>query len=104
MVYKLVITERAEQLLDRLVYYLLFQLKNEQAAAHLLDVVSNVYERLEENPFQFPECRDVYLKSKQYREATTMDMNYVIIYRVEEETVYVLGIFHGLESYETKVH
>ena len=103
MVYKLVITERAEQLLDHLVYYLLFQLKNEQAAAHLLDAVSNVYERLEENPFQFPECRDAYLKSKQYREATTMDMNYVIIYRVEDGTVYVLGVFHGLESYETKV-
>ena len=104
MVYKLVITERAEQLMDRLVYYLFFQLKNEQAASHLLDAVSSVYERLEENPFQFPECRDAYLKSKQYQEATTMDMNYVIIYRVEDGTVYVLGVFHGLESYETKVN
>ena len=97
------ITERAEQLLDRLVYYLLFQLKNEQAASHLLDEVTRIYERLEENPFQFPECRDVYLKSKQYREAIIIDMNYVVIYRVENSTVYVLGIFHGLESYETKV-
>ena len=103
MAYKLVITERAEQLLDRLVYYLLFQIKNEQAAAHLLDEVSSIYERIEENPFQFPECRDAYLKSKQYREAASLEMNYVVIYKIEDDTVYVLGVFHGLENYWKKV-
>lgn len=75
MAYKLVITERAERLLDHLVYYLLYQLKNEQAAGHLLDEISKVYDRLEENPYQFTESRDAVLKSKQYREAVTTEMN-----------------------------
>jgi hypothetical protein len=32
MDYKLIITERAEELLDKLVYYLLYNIRNEQAA------------------------------------------------------------------------
>lgn len=103
MAYNVVITERAEQLLERLVHYLLFQIKNEQAAVHLMDEISNIYDRIEENPFQFPECRDAYLKSKQYREAITMEMNYVVIYKIEDDTVYILGVFHGLENYINKV-
>ena len=36
MAYKLVITEHAHELLDKLVYHLNYRLKNEQAAKHLL--------------------------------------------------------------------
>ena len=103
MAYKLVLTERAEQLLDHLVYYLLYRLKNEQAAGHLLDEIAKVYDRLEDNPYQFTECRDAVLKSKQYREAVITDMNYIVIFKVEDDTVYVLGVFHGLENYRMKI-
>lgn len=48
------ITEHADELLDHIVYHLLYQLKSEQGAKHLLDGIENVYERLEENPQQFP--------------------------------------------------
>lgn len=30
-------------------------------------------------------------------------MNYLIIYKVEEHCVYVLGIFHELEQYNNKL-
>lgn len=46
MEYKLIITERAEELLDGLVHHLLYQLKNEQAAKHLLDEIEKIYNRL----------------------------------------------------------
>lgn len=35
MAYKLLITEHADELLDNLVYHLLYRLKSEQAARHL---------------------------------------------------------------------
>ena len=54
MDYKLVISEHADELLDNLVYYLLYRLKSEQAARHLLDGIDGIYDRLETNPFQFP--------------------------------------------------
>ena len=47
MVYKLVISEHADELLDNLVYYLLYRLKSEQAARHLLDGIDGIYDRLD---------------------------------------------------------
>ncbi|MBQ7840876.1 MAG: type II toxin-antitoxin system RelE/ParE family toxin [Lachnospiraceae bacterium] len=103
MVYDLIITERAEELLDQLIYHLVFRLKNDQAAAHLVDSVEKIYNRLEENPYQFPESRDLNLKRLGYREAVLTSMNYAIVYRIEEYSVYVVGIFHQLEDYRKKV-
>ena len=44
MAYNLRITKHAEKLLDRLVYYMLYRLKNEQAAKHLLVCINDIYE------------------------------------------------------------
>ncbi|MBQ7942471.1 MAG: type II toxin-antitoxin system RelE/ParE family toxin [Lachnospiraceae bacterium] len=103
MDYNLVITERAEYLLDNLVQYLLFRLENEQAAGHLLEKIGDIYKRIEENPYQFAECTDVYLKRKKYREAVVANMRYVVIFRVEGCMVYILGVFHSLENYISKL-
>ena len=80
MAYNLRITKHAEELLDRLVYYLLYRLKNEQAARHLLDSINDIYERLEENPLQFPRCRDNFLDQKGYHEVVVPQMNYVVVF------------------------
>lgn len=103
MVYKVNVTEHAEELLDDLMYYLIYRLKNEQAAIHLLNGIEKIYVRLEENPYQFPESRDIYLNRLGYREAVVTDMDYVIVFRIEEDQVYVLGIFHQLENYRRKI-
>ena len=50
MAYELRITEHAEEQLDNLVNYLLYQFQSKQAARHLLDDIDNVYDRLEVNP------------------------------------------------------
>lgn len=106
MVYKLVISEHADELLDNLVYYLLYRLKSEQAARHLLDGIDGIdgiYDRLETNPFQFPISRDVYLANKGYHEAVVPQMDYIVIFDVREDTVNVVGIFHQLENYQSKL-
>ena len=99
MAYKLVITEHADELLDSALRYLVYQLKNEQAAIHLLDEVEKIYNRLEENPMQFPLSQDVYLASRGYHEAIVGSMNYTILFRVEKNVVMVAGLFHQLENY-----
>lgn len=77
----------AEELLDNLVEYLLHPLKSEQAARHLLDGVDNIYDRLEENPFQFPNSQDAYLGKMGYREAIVPQMDYIIIFSIVEDVV-----------------
>lgn len=64
MTYNVCVTERADELLDNILHYLIYKLKNEQAAKHLLDEIEHIYGRLEENPLQFPICRDIYLGKK----------------------------------------
>lgn len=103
MAYRLIITERADELLEQLVNHVLLKFKNEQAAKHLLDEIDSVYDRLEDNPYQFSDCRDVFLKSKGYKGAIISDMNYILIFRIEKDVVYVLGIFHQLENYKNKL-
>lgn len=103
MAYKLNVTEYADELLDNLVYHLIYRLKNKQAAKHLLDSIDVVYDRLEVNPYQYAECRDVYLAKKGYREAVVPQMNYIIIFDVSADVVNVVGIFHQLENYQSKL-
>ena len=103
MAYKLNVTEHADELLDNLVYHLIYRLKNEQAAEHLLDSIDVIYDRLEVNPFQFSECRDAYLAKKGYREAVVPQMNYVVVFSIDGNVVNVLGFFHRLENYSHKI-
>jgi len=103
MIYKLIITERADELLDNILHYLLYQLKNEQAAKHLLDEIDNVYNRLVENPLQFPLSRDTYLANRGYYEAVIGQMNYTMIFSIKTDIVNIVGIFHQLENYHKKL-
>ena len=103
MAYNLIITDRADELIDSRVFYIINKLKNTQAAGHLLDGISEVYNRLEENPHQFPGSKDDYLRRRGYKEALISDMQYKIVFRIEESTVYVVGLFHDLEDYPSKV-
>ncbi len=103
MIYKLNVTEHADELLDNLVYHLIYRLMNKQAARRLLDSIDVIYERLVVNPFQFAECRDVYLANKGYCEAVVPHMNYIVVFDVRTDVVNVVGIFHELEDYKNKL-
>lgn len=57
----------------------------------------------EHNPFQFPKCRDAYLAKMNYREAIVSGMGYIVVFNVNRNIVNVLGIFHQLENYQSKM-
>ncbi len=103
MAYKLIVTERADEQIERLTAYLIIKLKNTDAATHFLDELETIYNRLEENPFQFSESREEYLFLRGYREAVFQQMNYRVVFRIDEMTVYILGVFHTLEDYGRKL-
>ncbi len=103
MTYKLNITKNADRLLDNIVYHLLYHLKNKQAAKHLLNGIDTIYDRLEVNPFQFPKSKDMHLSRKDYREAIIPQMNYIIIFSINENVVNIVGIFHQLENRSDKI-
>jgi len=49
MQYNIIITERAEELLDHIANYLVIQLKNPQAAGNLLTEIEHIYDNLDES-------------------------------------------------------
>ena len=85
MAYKLMIPPAAEEQFD-----------------NLISQTKKIYTRLEENPYQFPVCDNPLLTTNKYREAVLTSMNYVIIFRIDAECVYIVGIFHQLENYHIK--
>ena len=103
MAYKLIITEHADHLIDKLVRYLFHKLHHPEAALHLMDRLDAVYERLADNPLQFPESSDALLYRKGYREALLAEMDYRVVFRIEDQTVYIVGVYHCLEDYIKKI-
>jgi plasmid stabilization system protein ParE len=105
MQYNLIITESAEELLDHIINYLVNQLKNPQAAGNLLTEIEHIYDNLEYNPKIYGYTDDHLIKPRGYRKARVPHYNYVIIFRIEEETytVYIMGYFHELELYKNKL-
>lgn len=99
MQYKLIITERAEELLDNIIYYIINKLKNPQAYGNLLTEIEHVYDNLESNPEMYAYSEDLFMKSRGYRKAVIPHYDYVIIFRIDEviNTVYIMGYFHDLE-------
>lgn len=103
MAYKLIITDEAEERIDNRLQYLLFELKNETAAKHFLDCISEIYDVIEEKPYVYAESKDKLLSMMGYHEATFSDMNYKLIYRIEDDVIYVMGVFNDLENHIKKL-
>lgn len=97
MAYKILITEKAEQDLDGIIQYLVGKLCNPDAAIHLLDAVEQLYGRLSETPFMYALCSHSLLSDREYRKAVLG--GYLMLYRVEENTVFVERYFSDLEDY-----
>ncbi len=105
MQYKLIITERAEELLDNIIHYIINKLKNPQAAGNLLTEIERVYINLKCNPEMYSYSEDLFMKSRDYRKAVISHYNYVMIFRIDEEmnSIYIMGYFHNMELYINKL-
>lgn len=103
MRYRLIVPAYVEAQIDACIAYIVQTLHNPDAARSVLDDVAVVYERLEHLPEAFPLCRDTCLRAKEYRKVTLPHHNYLLIYRIEERIVYIVGFFHARENYRNKL-
>lgn len=103
MDYKIIITEDAQKDMDRFVSYLLFEKKNEQAASNLIDDFESTVAALIYAAGSLKMCENQRLKELGYRRINFMSHRYFMLYRVEENTIFVDNIFHELQDYENKM-
>ena len=103
MVYRLDITQRAEELLENIIFYVAVKLSNPTAAAAILDDVEKAYSDLEFMAETLEYCEDPVLSAKGFRKIRLEHHDYVILYKVRGGTVTIEGMFHELENYGKKL-
>lgn len=103
MAYKLEISRRTEYQVDHCINYIVNVLKNPSAARAVLEDIEHAYDQLEKIAESYAFCEDSYLRSKGYRKLALKKHDYLFIYRVDEQTVYLAGFFHMLENYRLKL-
>lgn len=98
--YKVIITESAKEQLKEYIAYIMREFQNKQAAQALRDDARETKKRLEIcagslRPLQNPGLNG-------YRKMHFLKHDFVMLYRIEGNGVYVDRIYHELQDYENK--
>lgn len=103
MAYKVIVTENAAQQVENILDYIIYRLHNEKAAIEILYEIEATYKSLEYLAESMAFCYDSYLKAKGYRKISLRNYDYVLLYQIVDDKVYVNGVFHMLENYRDKL-
>lgn len=103
MDYKIVITEDARLDLDRFLFYLINYKRNRQAAANVLADYKVTVRKLAEYAGTVQLCINSRLKKEGYSKYHFQNHRYYLLYRIDEGTVFVDGIFHELQDPDQKI-
>ena len=103
MGYRVIVTDDAFADLDNILYYLLFVLKNEQAAQNVLDDFEHTKEQLSRVAGSLRVCENPKLRNIGYRRLEFQKHDYFMLYRIKEKTAIVDAIFHDLQDFEKKI-
>ena len=103
MAYNVFFTERAVELRENLADYLAYDLKTPQGYEHFYDCIDELIGMLEDNPFQFVRCNDPKLAAMGLHKALFIGMDYLMLFKVTENDVYITGVYHQSENYQGKL-
>ena len=104
MDYRVVITSDAEEDLDKFIKYLLFEKENPQAAQNVLNDFDATTESLKRVAGSLKLCDNPRLRKQGYRRINFLNHRYFMMYRIEDDVVYIDNIFHELQDYESKMY
>ena len=99
MGFKVVLTSQAQLDFRNIIYYLIHELKNEQATISVTNDMENTIERLSYMASGLKLC-DPRLRDLGYRTIHFKRHNYFMLYRIQDDMVYVDAIYHNLQNYE----
>lgn len=103
MDYKVLISEDAKEDFERFISYILLEKKNIQAASSLIEDYDKTIEKLSFVAGNLKFCDNEKLKMRGYKSINFLKHRYFMLFRVENDCVYVDRIYHMLQDYETKM-
>lgn len=103
MAYKVVVTNDAKENMQEYIEYILYE-KRISRQRSLLDDFEYTKDILAEVAGSLKLCDNEKLRSLGYRRISFKFHRYFMLYRVEDTTVYIDGIFHELQDFENKIN
>lgn len=100
MNYRVILTISAKTQLDHIIEYVLFKYENAQAALSIMNDAEETKRRLSCVADGLKLCEDQRLHSLGYRTIHFKRHRYFMLYRIQDNTVYVDAIYHDLQDYE----
>uniref|UniRef100_UPI0040563EB3 type II toxin-antitoxin system RelE/ParE family toxin n=1 Tax=Acetatifactor sp. TaxID=1872090 RepID=UPI0040563EB3 len=104
MDYKVVVTRDAEEDLERFIRYLIVEKENMQAAKNVLNDYDVTIESLKHVAGSLKMCDNPRLRRLEYRRINFLNHRYFMLYRIEDNVVFVDNIFYELQDYENKMY
>lgn len=103
MEYKVLLTKEAEIDLDNIIKYILYEKKNKEAAESIMNDFSEITQKLSHSAGSFKLCDNLRLKELGYRRLNFSKHDYFILYRIQQNKVFIDKIFHFKQDYENKI-
>lgn len=100
MNYEVILTTPAKIQLDHIIEYILSEFENEQAALSVLEDAENTRIRLSHVAGSLKLCADSGLRAPGYRTIHFKNHRYFMLYRLDQNKVYVDAIYHDMQDYE----
>ena len=100
MAYKVIIMPPARRRLEMYIYYTIETLKNKPAAKAILADARDTRKRLSLTADSLRVCENPLLAKYGYRKIYFAKHRFLMIYRIQDNTVIVDGMFHELQDYE----
>lgn len=91
--YSLKISKNAEIDIDAILNYIAFLRHQLINAIRVGDKIFSIFHGIEQNPLAYRECEEIPSKTKMYRKAVCM--SWLIIYRIRNKKILILGVIHG---------
>lgn len=101
MTYKIVVTDTYSLEYEKILKYLTSMLKEKSAAKNLNDEIDNIVGLISTNPNLFGLSLNKELKKRKYHKVTVA--NYLILYKVIDNKVFLSHIFHQSQDYANLV-
>lgn len=98
--FDVIISPKALSQLNNYIDYLQHTLLNEQAAYNVWQDALKTRDQLSQVAGSLKFCSHPCLKKNGYRTINFQQHRYLMLYRVQDQTVYVDAIYHQLQDYE----
>lgn len=98
--YEVVLTKKAELQAQKILDYIFYELENAQAAFSVEQDMKETVTRLSRVAGTLKYCDDLELRSLGYRTIHFKRHKYFLLYKIIDDRVYVIGIYHDLQDYK----